>query len=199
MKRLIAYTSTLFAVACMTAFTTAQDTNSRDRVRRDTARATASQAGNLDGKTTGANIRASQLIGMNIQNSAGEGVGEINDIVLDANTGRVRYAAVTYGGILGVGNKMFAVPFEAFKCQRDPDDRDEHIVILDVTQKQLEGAKGFDEDNWPNFADRKFTMELDKRYGVERRRDRQARRDRVNRDVDVDVRRDEVKVDVDDK
>lgn len=125
------------------------------------------RAGKLDDKTTGANIRASQLIGMNIQNTKGEGVGEVKDIVLDANTGRVRYAAVTYGGFLGVGNKLFAVPFAAFKIRQDKDDRDEYLLVLDVNKKTLEGAEGFDQEHWPDFADPKLTRELDIRYGVD--------------------------------
>lgn len=157
------------------------------------------QAGRLDSKTAGSTIRASQLIGMNIQNSQGEGVGEVNDIVLDADTGRVRYAAVTYGGLLGVGDKMFAVPFEAFECKPDPEDQDEHILVLNVAKKQLEGQTGFDQDHWPNFADRKFTADLDKRYGVERRtrnRDRLRNRDR-EADIDLKIGEDGIDVNVD--
>ncbi|SMP59242.1 Sporulation protein YlmC, PRC-barrel domain family [Neorhodopirellula lusitana] len=151
-------------------------------------------AGKLDEKTRGQSIRVSQLIGMDIQNPQGEGVGEINDIVLDTRTGKVRYAAVTYGGLLGVGDKLFAVPFDAFRVQTDPDDRDEFVMVLDVTQQRLEGAKGFDQENWPNFADRNFAKELDDRYGVERNRNR----DRLMRGrVDVDVDRNGVDVDVD--
>jgi sporulation protein YlmC with PRC-barrel domain len=157
-----------------------------------------SLAGKLDSKTSGANVRASKLIGMNIQNERGESVGEVNDIVLDANTGKVRYMAVTYGGFLGLGNKMFAVPYEAFACRRDADDPDETLLVLNVTKQQLEGATGFDEDSWPNFADTKFTSELDKRYGVDRKtrvRDREvnvrAGRDGVDVDVNTKPDRDE--------
>jgi len=126
------------------------------------------QAGQLDEKTSGPNIRAGQLQGMNLQNLQGKSVGEIKDLVIDAQTGHVRYVAVTYGGFLGVGDKMFAVPFAAIKYQRDPDDADDFIAILDVTQQQLKGAVGFDQDHWPNFADEQFTQDLDKRYGVDR-------------------------------
>jgi sporulation protein YlmC with PRC-barrel domain len=135
--------------------------------------------GKLDEQTSGANIRASQLIGMNIQNDRGDNVGQVNDLVIDGNSGRVRYAAVTYGGFLGVGGKMFAVPFEAFKVQQDADDRDEHVLVLNVTQEQLEGAEGFDEENWPDFANRQFTEDLDRRYKVDRNRSRdRSRNDR---------------------
>jgi hypothetical protein len=131
------------------------------------------------------------VIGKNIQNEQGKSVGEINDLVLDVNNGQIRYAAVTYGGFLGLGDKMFAVPWEAFQCRQDADDPDEYLVVLNVTQEQLEGSAGFDEDHWPNFADSEFTNELDTRYRVERR---QARRQ--NRDLDVDVNRNGVDVDV---
>lgn len=124
----------------------------------------------LDGKTKGATIRASQLIGQNIKNSKGESVGEINDLVIDA-TGKVRYGAVTYGGILGVGSKLFAVPFEAFRVGQnpnDPNDVGDYVLTLDVTKEQLDGSEGFDNDHWPDFADVKFTQDLDRRYKVDR-------------------------------
>jgi sporulation protein YlmC with PRC-barrel domain len=121
-----------------------------------------------DTRVAGNNVRASKLIGMNIQNAGGESVGEVNDIVLDGQTGKIRYVAVTYGGFLGIGNKMFAVPYEAFRWRTAADSRGEHMLMLNVTQKQLEGAVGFDENSWPNFADPKYTEDLDKRYGVTR-------------------------------
>ena len=124
----------------------------------------------LDDKTSGGTIRTSQLVGANIKNSAGEAVGEINDLVID-QSGKVRYAAITYGGFLGVGSKMFAVPFEAFKVRQnpnDPDDHDDYVLTLDVTKEQLDGDQGFDSDNWPNFADTKFTQDLDRRYKINR-------------------------------
>jgi len=139
-------------------------------------------SGEIDDKTRGANIRASQLTGYNIQNSQGESVGEVYDIVLDANSGKVRYVAVTYGGFLGLGDKLFAVPFEAFTCKVDPDNPDNHILVLDVTQQQLDGAEGFDQDHWPNFGDPQYTNELDTRYRVDR-----TLRDRRGAAVDVDV------------
>lgn len=200
MKKYSMMTAGVATLMCATMVMSPSSADDDVKVKNQT-RNNRSQAGSLDDKTSGSAIRVSQLLGMNIQNSKGEGVGEINDIVLDANTGRVKYAAVTYGGLLGVGNKMFAVPFEAFKCQQDPDDRDEHVMVLNVTQKQLEGQTGFDEDHWPNFADRKFTADLDKRYGVERKmrnRDRLRNRD-GDKDVDVKVGKDGVDVDVDDK
>jgi len=152
-------------------------------------RATAQTAtvGKLDAKTTGSSVRASQLMGANIQNPQGESVGEVNDVVLNGVTGKMQYAAVTYGGAFGIGNKMFAVPWEAFKCVQDPDDANEYYLVLNVTQATLDGAEGFDEEHWPNFGDQAFTRELDKRYGVKRATGVNVDVDKSG--VDVDVKR----------
>ncbi|WP_425400935.1 PRC-barrel domain-containing protein [Aeoliella sp.] len=131
-------------------------------------------------------VRASNILGHNIVNGQDKNVGEISDLVLDPATGKIRYAAVTYGGFIGIGDKLFAVPWEAFSCRVDPENSDDYIVTLNVTQEQLEGAEGFDQDNWPNFADPEFAQDLDKRYGV--KRDRRGVNVEVGRGgVDVDV------------
>ncbi|MCA9004090.1 MAG: hypothetical protein KDA70_02365 [Planctomycetaceae bacterium] len=86
---------------------------------------------------------------------------------MNTSTGEVRYVALTYGGFLGVGNKMFAVPFKAFELKQNPENPEEQILVLNVTQQQLEGAQGFDEDNWPDFADPDFLKEFHKRYLID--------------------------------
>jgi sporulation protein YlmC with PRC-barrel domain len=159
MKR--SFTLATFAVACATIAFAMSGVWAADS-------AATAPAGKLDDKTTGNSIRASQLMGANIQNSKGESVGEISDVVLDAARGKVSYAAVTYGGLMGIGDKMFAVPWEAFRCVQDPDDADDYYLVLDVTPEKLEGATGFDQDSWPNFADASFKSQLDTRYGIKR-------------------------------
>ena len=129
-------------------------------------RTSVTRAGNMDGKTVGTMIRASQLIGRNIENTSGKSVGEINDLAIDARTGEVSYAAVTYGGWLGIGDNMYAVPMAAFQFSSDPDDKDQTILVLDVTPEQLEGETGFDQSTWPNVADKTFLTETNQRYGL---------------------------------
>ncbi len=151
---------------------------------------TTQSIGIADSKTKGAAIRASQLIGMNIVNSSNKSVGKVHDIVLNGSNGKVQYLAVTYGGFLGFGDKLFAVPYEAFQHRTDPEDRTKHRLVLDVTQEQLDGAQGFDQNSWPDFADEKFTSELDRRYRIERR-DHGG-----NKGVDININRRGVEVDV---
>ncbi len=74
---------------------------------------------------------------------------------------------------MGIGNKLFAVPFEAFQFRQDTARNSSPVLVLDVNKSQLEGAVGFDKDQWPNFADNDFLNDLDRRYRVDRRRFRE--------------------------
>ena len=114
----------------------------------------------------GYSVLGSNLIGMEVQNAQGEDVGEVEDIVLDSE-GKVRYAAVSYGGFLGMGEDMYAVPMKAFTFKRDKDMfYDDVVLMLNVSAEQLKDQKGFDKDNWPNLDDENYRNELDARYDV---------------------------------
>lgn len=106
-------------------------------------------------------VRASQLIGTNVENNADETVGEISDIVIDPNDGRVRYVALSVGGFLGIADSLYAVPWTSFECRQEGD---EHVVILDATQETFENAKGFNEENWPDMASQQWQQENDRAY-----------------------------------
>lgn len=179
MKRLsrILFGGLLCASVVATAVVGADEKSAREQAKESSQ----TLVGRADSKTSAFNIRASKLMGMNIENPQGDGVGEIKDLVLDSSTGKIRYAAVTYGGLLGIGNKLFAVPFEAFEYRLKAGTTDEHVLVLNVTENQLKGHTGFNEDHWPNFADPSFTSDLDKRYNIN------AGKRRVNRDSKVDV------------
>src|SRR3954465_8611231 len=189
MKRILVAGASALLLAGIAQFSAirsvAQDAanNNRGTIRNDAtsdANTSSDQAnvGKLDRRTSGSNVRASQLMGANIQNDSGESVGEVNDLVIDGNSGRVRYAAVTYGGFLGVGSKLFAVPFDAFHVKKKSNNSNDYVLVLNVTKQQLEGARGFDKDNWPDFADRSMTRELDQRYNVDRTANRPRGSDR---------------------
>lgn len=170
-----------------------RNTNTR-RNQKDQA----AKTGSLEGKTHVTNMRASQLIGLSIENSAKNNVGTLNDIVVDARNGRIRYAVVSYGGFLGIGNGLHAVPFESIKCKANPDDASKTMLVLDVTQEQMKGAKGFDESNWPDFASKEFTRDIDKRYGIDRKSESTTQAvDPANTGVNVRDRNSSTKTSVD--
>lgn len=110
-------------------------------------------------------LRASKVIGMAVHNHQNEDLGNIEDLVLDAKTGKVRYAAVSMGGFLGLGDDLFAVPWAAIKLQKDEDG--DYVLRVNVDKARMENARGFDQDNWPNFGDQRWQRENDARYDVE--------------------------------
>jgi sporulation protein YlmC with PRC-barrel domain len=110
-------------------------------------------------------VRASKIIGINVKNKANEDLGSINDIVLDPRDGRVVYAAVSMGGFLGVGNKLFAVPWEALECREE---NGKHVAYLDIDKKQMENSQGFDQEHWPDMANEKWRTENDRPYRMQR-------------------------------
>jgi len=161
------------------------------------AQATTSAAENahkLDSTTSGLSVRVSKLIGMSIQNSNNENVGQIKDVMIDPTSAHVQYVAVTYGGFLGLGDSLFAVPIQAIQVKQDPDNKERIILILDVTKEQMNGAEGFDETNWPNFSDGKFTGEIHRRYNIENRLNHGFNRGGL---IDVNVDSNGVNVNVD--
>lgn len=117
------------------------------------------EKGKVDKKTKGDAIRVSQLLGMAVRKAKGKDakeLGHVQDVMLDMRQqGSVRYAALSFGGFLGTGNKLFAIPWSAFKIHHDAD-RDKNDMVFDVTEKTLEKTPGFDKDHWPNMADRRW-------------------------------------------
>ena len=106
-------------------------------------------------------LAAGTLEGDKVMNHAGEDLGKVDELMIDLPTGRVAYVVLSYGGLLGMGNKLFAVPWGALRV-----DEDEKCFILDVDKKTLESAPGFDKDNWPDMADTSWGSEVFRYYGA---------------------------------
>ena len=104
---------------------------------------------------------ADTLIGNDVYSQDEEDLGDIKEIMLDTSTGKVSYAVLSYGGFLGMGEKLFAVPWEALKL-----DTDNKRFILNVDSEKLESAPGFDKDDWPNMADEKWADGIHSFYGT---------------------------------
>lgn len=99
--------------------------------------------------------RASKLIGMDVRNAKDEDLGDIKDLIVDVNTGRVQYAVLSFGGFMGLGDKLFAFPVSAFKTTADRDE-----LVLNVDKDALKGAPGFERSRWPNL--RKYAGDVDR-------------------------------------
>jgi len=110
-------------------------------------------------------FKSSTLVGMKVKNSLNETVGSIDDLVIDPQHGNIRYAALAVGGFLGIGDKLFAVPWESLTLKVDEKDT---FFFLDADKEKLKNAPGFAKDRWPDFGNPKFGEEIDRYYGVHR-------------------------------
>jgi len=93
-------------------------------------------------------LAADTVVGDQVVNLQNENLGKIEHLMIDLESGRVAYAVLSFGGFLGMGDKLFAIPWSALAL--DPDD---HKFILNVDKELLKAAPGFDKDHWPNMAD----------------------------------------------
>lgn len=108
-------------------------------------------------------LSSSSIEGTDVKNTKGESLGEIKDLMINTSKGNIEYAVLSFGGFLGLGDKYFAVPWEAFSV-----DRNDEEMVLDVTKESLENAPGFDKDNWPKTSDTKYFDSVYKYYNVKR-------------------------------
>lgn len=104
---------------------------------------------------------AATLIGNGVCNDAGEDLGSIKEIMLDVASGSVSYAVLSFGSFLGMGKKLFAVPWNALTL-----DTQNKRFTLSVPKDRLQRAPGFDQDKWPNMADQSWASEIDLYYGA---------------------------------
>jgi hypothetical protein len=120
--------------------------------------------GNTSSKpTTGALLLgSSSLVGNEVVNRAHESVGDIKEFMLDTTSGKIEYAVLSFGSFLGMGEKLFAVPFRALTL-----DTENKCFILDVDKQRLKEAPGFDRDHWPDMADQIWARSVHHYYGTE--------------------------------
>ena len=94
--------------------------------------------------------KASELVGKSVKNLQGEDIGQIEELVIGSN-GEVGYAVLSFGGFLGMGDKLFAVPWASLAHQPDRE-----YLTLDIQPKKLEKAPGFNKNDWPDMKDEKW-------------------------------------------
>ncbi len=105
---------------------------------------------------------ANTLIGNDVYNHKNDKLGDIKEIMLNTYSGKVCYAVLSYGGILSLGEKLFAVPWKALIL-----DTVNKRFVLNVDKVKLENAPGFNTDHWPNMADEQWATIIHSYYDIE--------------------------------
>lgn len=105
--------------------------------------------------------RASKLIGIDVVSREGDELGEIEEVVVDPEGGRVGYVILSFDGFLREGDKYFAIPWRALRY-----DAHEEQMVLNVDRDRLEDAPGFSRGDWPDMASRRWARDIHAYYGV---------------------------------
>ncbi len=108
-------------------------------------------------------VSASALSHDDIYNTKGDKLGSIKEIMMDIESGKVCYVVLSFGGFLSLGEKLFAVPWSAFKI-----DTKNKRFIMDTDEQRLKSAPGFDSDHWPNMADPTWEKSIQDHYVTKR-------------------------------
>ncbi|MCC4766438.1 PRC-barrel domain containing protein [Methanosarcina sp. DH1] len=106
-------------------------------------------------------LSASTIKGDKVVNRAGEHLGKIEELMIDLEDGRIAYAALSFGGFLGLGSKLFAIPWQALQMKLH-----DHAILLDIPRDVLEKAEGFDKDHWP-VTNREWLSAMYSYYGYQ--------------------------------
>ena len=100
-------------------------------------------------------LSASSLTGNDVKNHKGENIGNIKEIMINLQDGKVAYAVLSFGGFLGLGDKLFAIPWSSIIV-----DQDNKCCVMSMSKEQLEKAPGFDKDNWPKAGDTEYLTKV---------------------------------------
>jgi len=106
-------------------------------------------------------LGATSLIQDKVVNLSGQDIGRIEELMIDVTTGRVAYAVMSFGGFMGIGNKLFALPWSAVTV-----DEAKKRFVVNVTRESLDEMPGFDKDHWPDLGDLEYATGVYRQWGA---------------------------------
>jgi sporulation protein YlmC with PRC-barrel domain len=104
-------------------------------------------------------LTATSIIGDSVENPKGENMGKIDNLMINLRTGKVEYAVIESGGLLGVGKKLFAIPFEELRV-----DEDKELFVLNRDKDYIKNSPGFDSSHWPATNDHSYFDNVNSYY-----------------------------------
>jgi sporulation protein YlmC with PRC-barrel domain len=105
-------------------------------------------------------LTATSIIGDKVENAEGENLGRIDNLMVNLRTGQVEYVVLQFGSFLGMGGKLFAIPFEELKL-----DPSRELFILNRDRDYLKNLPGFDQAHWPDTNEHAYFADVDKYWG----------------------------------
>ena len=96
-------------------------------------------------------LSATSIIGDAVENGEGEDLGKITNLMVNLRDGKIEYAVVEYGSFLGLGGKLFAVPFAELRV-----DPMRELFVLKRDKDYIKNSPGFDQAHWPDTNDHSY-------------------------------------------
>ena len=109
-------------------------------------------------------LRADRFIGADVENPQNNDLGEVEDLLVELESGRVAYVVMSTGGFMGMGDRLLLVPMHAVKPQLR---NDQAMLVLNVEPNRLEDAPSFDEDRWPSTINAETDRQVHAFYNVD--------------------------------
>lgn len=106
-------------------------------------------------------ISADKVEGTAVYNTKGEDLGHVSEIMIDKISGEVAYAVLKYGSVMGIGGKLFALPWNILKYNTRFGG-----YVVDIPEDRLKSAPSFDQNNPPDMADASWTKQIHDYYGT---------------------------------
>jgi sporulation protein YlmC with PRC-barrel domain len=106
-------------------------------------------------------LGASTLHGDKVVNLEGQDIGKIEELMIDVVSGRVAYAVLSFGGLLGMGSKLFALPWSTLTI-----DETKKRFVVNVNKQTLEHMQGFDKEHWPDLGDLDYAQGVYRQWGA---------------------------------
>lgn len=104
-------------------------------------------------------VNSDKVIGVDVKNSQDENLGKIEAIMLDKSSGEVAYVVLSYGGFLGMGDKLFALPWNVFSY-----DTTEDCFRIPLDKTKLKNSPGFDKNHWPDMSSTAWRDSIQRYY-----------------------------------
>lgn len=105
-------------------------------------------------------VKIADLQGQPLIDGEGVELGNLAELVVDVHSGKIAFAVVSSGGFLGIGDRLFAVPWQVLEVDR------ECRLVLNVPRKLLDESAGFDREHWPAMDDPHWAREVHRQFGV---------------------------------
>lgn len=108
-------------------------------------------------------VRASEIIGHKVMGTENKNVGDIRDLIVNVNTGEVRYALLEFDPGFFKAEKLFAVPLRELVLSADG----KTLAYKNTSRAQIEKA-GVDKAEWKKAIDnRNYLAGIDKSFGFQ--------------------------------